>query len=51
MSERDVNEDKVRSEHLKEVNAGTQWAYLFAVLLGGFLLMLALIALLGATTG
>ena len=51
MSELDVNEDKVRSEHLKEVNARTQWAYLFAVLLGGFLLMVGLIAILGATTG
>ena len=50
MSELDVNEDKVRSEHLEEVNAATQWAYLFAVLLGGLLLMVALIAMLGATT-
>ena len=50
MSELDVNEDEVRSEHLEEVNAGAQWLYLFGVLLGGFLLMLALIALLGATT-
>lgn len=51
MSEIDVNEDKVRAEHLAEVNVGAQWAYLFGVLLGGFLLMVALIALLGGTTG
>lgn len=50
MSERDVDEDRVRNEHLNEVNAGTQWAYLFGVLLGGFLLMVALIAALGGTT-
>lgn len=47
----DVNEDKVRSEHLDEVNVAAHWAYLLGVLLGGFLLMVALIALLGGTTG
>ena len=51
MSELNVNEDQVRREHLEEVNAGTQWLYLFGVLLVGFLLMLALIAMLGATAG
>ena len=50
MSERNVTEDKVREEHLKEVNASAQWAYLFAVLLGGFLLMVGLIAVLGGAT-
>ena len=47
MSERDVDEQQVRSEHLDEVSVGVQWAYLFGVLLGGFLLMVTLIALLG----
>jgi hypothetical protein len=51
VSELDVNEGKVRSEHLKEVNAGAQWLYLFGVVLGAFLLMIALMAMLGATTG
>jgi hypothetical protein len=51
MSERDVTEDEVRNEHLQEVNAGAQWAYLFGVLLGGFLLMIGLIALLGGMAG
>ena len=51
MSELDVNEDRVQSEHLEEVNVGAHWAYLFGVLLGGFLLMVALIALLGGTAG
>ena len=51
MSERGVDEDKVRSEHLEEVNVRAHWAYLFGVLVGGFLLMVALIALLGGTAG
>jgi hypothetical protein len=50
VSERNVTEDQVRNEHLQEVNAGVQWAYLFGVLLGGFLLMLGLIAALGGTS-
>jgi len=39
----------VEKEHLGEVRAGVQAAYLLAVLIGGFLLMIALIALLGAS--
>jgi len=50
VSEQNVTEDKVRSEHLREVHVGAHWAYLLAVLFGGFLLMVALIAMLGATT-
>ena len=48
MSELKMSEDNVRDEHLKEVNVGGHWAYLFAVLVGGFLLMVALIAYLGS---
>ena len=51
MSERNVDEDQVRTEHLAEVSPAAQWAYLFGVLLGGILLMIALIAMLGATAG
>jgi hypothetical protein len=51
MSERDVDEMQVRREHLDEANPGVQWAYLFGVLLGGVLLMVALIAMLGGSTG
>ncbi|HYI66793.1 MAG TPA: hypothetical protein VEW95_07725 [Candidatus Limnocylindrales bacterium] len=51
MSERNVDEQQVRSEHLDEVSVGMQWAYLIGVLLGGFLLMVALIAMLGGTAG
>ena len=50
MSERNVDEEQVRNERLNEVNVGAQWAYLFGVLLGGFVLMVALILVLGGTT-
>ena len=46
-----MTEDRVRAEHIKEVNVPAHWTYLFGVLLGGALLMLALIAVLGASTG
>jgi hypothetical protein len=49
MSEQNVTEDKVRSEHLREVHVGAHWAYLFGVLFGGFVSMVALIAMLSAT--
>jgi hypothetical protein len=49
MSERDVTEAQIRKEHLAEVDQRRQWAYLGAVLVGGTALMLALVALLGAT--
>jgi hypothetical protein len=48
MSERDVSPEKVRSEHLKEVDERVQWAYVLAVLAGSTVVMLAFIALLGA---
>ena len=44
-----MTEDAVREEHLNEVHVEAHWAYLFAVLIGGFLLMVGLIAALGAT--
>ena len=49
MSERDITEDVVRAEHLGELNVGAHWAYLGAVLLGGFLLMVGLIVWLAAS--
>jgi hypothetical protein len=51
MSELDLTEDDVREEHLRAVNQAAQWAYLLAVLGGGTLLMVLLIALLGASSG
>ena len=41
-----LTEDDVRVEHLTEVNEPAHWAYLFAVLIGGTVLMILLIALL-----
>jgi hypothetical protein len=49
MSERSVEEDQVRADHLAEVKVVAQWAYLVVVILAGTLLMLGLIAVLGAT--
>jgi hypothetical protein len=50
MSDKDemtITEDEIREEHLREVNAASQWTYLFGVLLVGLVLMIGLIALLG----
>ena len=49
--ETDIRQEQVWDEHLAEVHVGGHWAYLWGVLIGGFLLMLALIAALGSTTG
>lgn len=48
MNERTVTEDDVRAEHSSSANQTAHWVYLAAVLLGGTLLMLVLIAALGA---
>ena len=50
MSELDLTEDDVRDEHLHAVRQPAQWAYLLGVLGAGTLLMLALIAVLDATS-
>jgi hypothetical protein len=49
--ETDIREDDVRAEHLQAVHVGGHWAYLLSVIVGAFLLMLGLIALLGAMGG
>jgi hypothetical protein len=49
MSERTITEDQVRTEHLREVNVRAHWTYIAAVLGGGFILMLALLWLLGGS--
>jgi hypothetical protein len=46
-----VTQDDVWTEHLADVRVGPHWAYLAAVIVGGFLLMVTLIAVLGSTTG
>ena len=43
-----LSEDDVRKEHLKEVNTAAHWTYLSAVLGGGLLVMLMVIAILGS---
>jgi hypothetical protein len=50
MAERNVTVDKVEREHLAEVNAMAQAGYLVAVIAGSTILMLALIAWLGAAS-
>jgi hypothetical protein len=49
MSERDIDQERVRKEHLEEVNPAAHWAYLVAVLGGGLVAMLVLIAWLGGS--
>lgn len=51
MSERDIDREAVRKEHLAEVNPAAHWAYLVAILGGGTVAMLALIAWLGGPGG
>jgi hypothetical protein len=41
--------EEVEAEHLEEVNPAAHWTYLVGVLAISFLLMLALIAWLGAS--
>jgi hypothetical protein len=48
VKEREITEDQVRREHLAEVHQPTQWLYLLGVLVGGSMLMVALIAVLDA---
>ena len=45
--EKTLTEEDVRTEHLGEVNEPAHWAYLFAVLVGGTVLMILYIAALG----
>lgn len=46
-----VTQDQVWKEHLEDVRVGAHWALLGGVLIGSFLLMVALIAFLGSTAG
>jgi hypothetical protein len=48
VSDKNITETKVRSEHLREINQPAHWAFLFGVLIGGIGLMMVLIALLAA---
>jgi hypothetical protein len=44
--EKTLSEEDVRKEHLSTVNQPGHWAYLFAVLIGGTVLMILYIALM-----
>jgi hypothetical protein len=48
VSEKTIDQETIREEHLKEVHQPAQWAYMLGVILGGTVLMLGFIALLGA---
>jgi hypothetical protein len=50
-SELTVDVERVRNEHLAEVDQLAHWAYLVAVLAIGTLAMLLMIAWLGSTAG
>jgi hypothetical protein len=45
-TERSVDVEDVRREHLEEVSQPAHWTYLVAVLVGGTILMLLVIALM-----
>ena len=49
MSERTTDREKVREEHLAEVNPAAHWAYLLAIVGGGLVAMLGLIGWLGGS--
>jgi len=44
-----LTEEDIYEEHQRSVKPNVHWAYLFGVLAGGLLFMLALIAFLGGT--
>jgi hypothetical protein len=48
MNERVIDEEAVRQQHLREVNQRNQALYMVAVIGGAFLVMIALISLLGS---
>ena len=46
-NEAKISQQEVWDEHLQDVHVPQHWAYVFGVLGGGFLLMTALMAVLG----
>ena len=47
MSERDIDIEDVRRDHLESVNIPAHWAYLVGVLGGGLVVMLLFVTFLG----
>jgi len=50
-NEATISQEEVWEEHLERVHVGRHWAYLLGVILGALLVMIALIAVLGASGG
>ena len=50
-SELTLTEEDVRAEHMREVHVSAHWIYMVAVIAGGFVAMVALMAALGGTGG
>ena len=50
MADKNITMEQVEAEHLNEVNPAAHWAYVVGVLSLSLLLMLALIAWLGASS-
>ena len=50
-NEAEMTADEVYREHLESVNVAAHWTYLFGVLIGGFVLMVALMAVIGSGGG
>ena len=46
-NERTISQQEVWDEHLSDVNVPAHWAYALGVMAGGFVLMVAFMALLG----
>jgi hypothetical protein len=51
MGDKTIDEEQVWQEHLAEINVTRHWLFLLAVLAGGTLLMLGVIAWLGSASG
>jgi hypothetical protein len=51
VSEKDITEEQVREETISNVNVAAHYLYFAGVIVGAFLLMVALIAVLGSGGG
>ncbi len=48
MNEKEIDQETDWNEHLGDINVPAHWFYIFGVLGGGGLIMLVIIAILGA---
>lgn len=49
-SEKDISEADVYAEHMKSVKPSVHWAYMSAVIVGAFVAMVVLIAIMDGLT-